>query len=209
MKEWIRDIAIAVIIAVLILQFVKPTIVKESSMEPTFYENHYVFLSRQAYNLFGDPERGDIVVFDSDLPLDENTTKKLIKRIIGLPGDHVVVKDGCVYINEELLSEPYIKDGVTNGSVDLVVPEGQLFCMGDNRLVSLDSRDERVGCVNQDRIVGKAVFRLYPFKLIGPASGWTEKSELAREIAGDVPENTSDAIIGGADEPTSITLGGE
>ena len=205
MKEWIRDIVIAILVAVAILQFIKPTIVKESSMEPTLYENHYIFLSRQAYTLFGDPQRGDIVVFDSSIPLDENTTKKLIKRIIGLPGDHVLIEDGCVYINDQLLNEPYTKDGVTSGYVDLVVPEGQLFCMGDNRLVSVDSRDTRVGCVDKDLIVGKAVFRLYPFKLIGPASGWVDKASLARELAGDSP-TTSDDIIGGADEPTTIVL---
>ncbi len=208
MKEWIRDIVIAILVAVAILQFIKPTIVKESSMEPTLYENHYIFLSRQAYNLFGDPQRGDIIVFDSDLPLDNGQTKKLIKRVIGLPGEHVLIQDGCVYIDEQLLTEPYIKDGTTSGYVDIVVPEGKLFCMGDNRLVSIDSRDERVGCVDEDRIVGKAVFRLYPFKLFGPASGWVDNAGKARELAGDTPVVAND-IIGGADEPTSILLGGE
>ncbi len=177
MKEWIRDIAIAVIIAGIILCFIKPTIVKESSMEPTLYENHYIFLSKQSYTLLGEPKREDIIVFNSDLTLENGKHKKLIKRIIGLSGDHVVITAGQVYINDQLLKEDYIKDGITNGEVDLVVPEGEFFCMGDNRLVSVDSRDERVGCISGSRIVGKAVFRLYPFNKIGASSKWVEQSK--------------------------------
>lgn len=187
LKEWVRDIAIAILIAVLILQFIKPTIVKESSMEPTLYENHYIFLSKQAYTLFGDPERGDIVVFHSDLTRADGAEKLLIKRVIGLPGDTVSILDGKVYINGEEYEEPYIKDGYTNGYIEgLVVPSGYLFCMGDNRLVSIDSRDDRVGCIEKSRIVGKAVFRLAPFSLIGPASGWIDDRKEAAELAGDI-----------------------
>ena len=186
LKEWIRDIAIAIVIAVLILQFIKPTIVKESSMEPTLYENHYIFLSKQAYTLFGDPERGDIVVFHSDLTRADGAEKLLIKRVVGLPGDVISIVDGKVYINGEEYEEPYIKDGYTNGYIEgLVVPSGYLFCMGDNRLVSIDSRDDRVGCIEESRIVGKAVFRLAPFSLIGPAGGWIDDRKEAAKLAGD------------------------
>lgn len=185
-KEWVRDIAIAILIAVLILQFIKPTIVKESSMEPTLYENHYIFLSKQAYTLFGDPQRGDIVVFHSDLTRADGAEKLLIKRVIGLPGDEISIMNGKVYINGEEYEEEYIKDGYTNGDIEgMVVPEGSLFCMGDNRLVSIDSRDNRVGCIEEARIVGKAVFRLAPFGLIGPASKWVGERKEAAKIAGD------------------------
>jgi len=164
MKEWLRDIAIAIIIAVLILQFIKPTIVKETSMLPTLKSNDYIFMSQQAYTLFGDPERGDIVVFHSDLKTGDGKEKLLIKRIIGLPGDTISIIDGIVYLNGEVYEEDYIMDGYTTGHIEeLVVPEGHLFCMGDNRNVSIDSRDSRVGCVPMEYIVGKAVFRLYPF----------------------------------------------
>ena len=186
LKEWIRDIAIAIVIAVLILQFIKPTIVNESSMEPTLYENHYIFLSKQAYTLFGDPQRGDIVVFHSDLTRADGAEKLLIKRVIGLPGDVISIMDGKVYIDGEELEEEYIKDGYTNGYIEnLTVPAGYLFCMGDNRLVSIDSRDDRVGCIEESRIVGKAVFRLSPFSLIGPASKWVDDRKEAAEVAGD------------------------
>lgn len=186
-KEWIRDILIAVVIAVLILQFIKPTIVKESSMEPTLYENHYIFLSKQAYTLFGEPKRGDIVVFHSGLTALNGGEKLLIKRVIGLPGDTIAIMDGKVYLNGEVYKEAYIKDGTTNGYIEpYTVPEGQLFCMGDNRLVSVDSRDYRVGCVDIDSIVGKAVFRLAPLKLIGSAGDWVDDSKEAARIAGDL-----------------------
>ena len=111
MKEWIRDLGIALIVGLIIIQFIKPTIVKEHSMEPTLEENNYIFLSKQAYTLFGDPERGDIVVFHSDLRTVDDKEKMLVKRIIGLPGDTVMITNGEVYINGEVLTEDYTKDG--------------------------------------------------------------------------------------------------
>ena len=167
-KEIIKDVLIALAIALVIIQIVRPTVVKESSMEPTLYENNYVFLAKQAYT-FGEPERGDIIVFKSDLENEDSNGKKLlIKRIIGLPGDTVKVEDNKVYLNGELLNEPYIKDqNDVPGEVEIKVPEGQVFVMGDNRRVSLDSRSEKVGCVNIDDIVGKAFFRLFPIQDAG------------------------------------------
>lgn len=164
---WIKDIVIAIIIAALVIQFIKPTIVKESSMEPTLYANNYLFLSKQAYTLFSEPKRGDIVVFHTDLTTADGKEKLLIKRVIGLPGDEVAISEGQVYINGEAIEEPYLKDGFTPGYVEpVVVPEDSLFVMGDNRVVSIDSRSETVGCVKISEIVGKAVLRLYPFDQI-------------------------------------------
>ncbi|MDD4377043.1 MAG: signal peptidase I [Eubacteriales bacterium] len=165
MKEWIKDILIALVIAIIVVQFIKPTIVKESSMQPNFYENDYLFLSKQSYT-FSEPERGDVIVFHSDLKQDNGKEKLLIKRIIGLPGDEIDIKDGQVYINGELFEEDYIKEDYTWGEIsDLVVPEGQLFVMGDNRRVSRDSRE--LGCIKEDDVVGKAVIRVYPFSEFG------------------------------------------
>lgn len=172
MKEWIKDIVIALVIALIVVQFIKPTIVKESSMEPNFYANDYLFVSKQAYSFNHEVERGDVIVFKSDLdreePGKEGEKKLLIKRVIGLPGDTVTVKDGEVYLNGMQLEESYIKEGTTSGEVDeFVVPEGEYFVMGDNRRVSIDSRDLRVGAVDGDRIVGKVVLRVYPFNKFG------------------------------------------
>ena len=166
MKGLIKEILIAVVIAFIIMQFIKPTIVKESSMQPNLYENNYILLNKQAYN-FGEPERGDIVVFHTGLKQVNGKEKMLIKRVIGLPGETIKVTEGKVYINDEELVEDYIKDGYTDGWIDnLTIPEGELFVMGDNRLVSIDSRAEDVGCVEIDQVLGKAFVRLYPFNEI-------------------------------------------
>lgn len=171
--DWIKDIVIAIIIAILVLQFIRPTIVKQSSMEPTFYEGHYLILSKQAYGLFGgEPQPGEIVVFKSDL-LDEHGRKKLlIKRVIGVPGDTIEIKNGEVYRNGNLLEEDYLaEDCITmaefSDEAKYKVPKGEYFLMGDHREVSVDSRSEEVGYIEKDRIVGKVVLRLYPFDQIG------------------------------------------
>jgi len=167
MKGWIKDIVIAALVALLIMTFIKPTIVKESSMQPTLYANNYIFLSKQAY-LFSEPQRGDIVVFHSDLTTADGHEKLLIKRIIGLPGDKITISEGEVYINDTMLEEPYINGNETKGFIDgLTILDNEVFVMGDNRGVSTDSRDTRVGTVPISIIVGKAFFRLYPFDSIG------------------------------------------
>lgn len=168
MKEWIKDIAIAVVIALIIVQFIKPTIVKESSMEPNFYNNDYLFVSKQAY-LFNEPNRGDVVVFESSLLRENGDKKLLIKRVVGLPGEHLQIIDEKIYIDGQMLDETYTMDGTTYGyGVDVIIPEGQYFCMGDNRDVSIDSRDPEVGCVDIEQFVGKVIFRLFPFGKFGP-----------------------------------------
>ena len=93
LKEWIRDILIALAIAGLILVFFKPIVVKQESMQPTFYSDDYVMVSRQAYNIFGDVERGDVIIFESDLTDTSGNSKILIKRVIGLPGDTIEIKE--------------------------------------------------------------------------------------------------------------------
>ena len=167
LKEWIKDIAIAFIIAILLLQFIKPTIVREHSMENTLFANDYLFVGKMHYKLFGDYERGDIVVFRSSLSTETGGKKLLIKRIIALPGETISISGGVVYIDGEPLEEDYTKDGYTQGDMyPVTVPEGSLFCMGDNRQNSADSRDSRIGFVDQDTVVGKAVIRLFPFSKI-------------------------------------------
>lgn len=164
--EWVKTIGLSIILALIITSVVKPTVVKGISMNPTLVENDYLIIYKLAYKS-EIPKFKDIVVFESDLKQENGKEKDLVKRIIGVPGDHIVVKDGEVYLNEKQLSESYINDGYTDGQVDLVVPKGKVFAMGDNRLNSMDSRSQEVGLVDMDDILGKVVVRLYPFNKVG------------------------------------------
>jgi signal peptidase I len=166
---WIRDIAIAVAIAIVIMQFIKPTIVKEHSMEDTLFPNDYIFLNKQAYSFGGEPKPGDIVVFHSDLESADGTLKNLIKRVIAVEGDTVEIHDGIVYVNGKALKESYTKDGYTDGQMpEITVPENDLFLLGDNRQSSRDSRDPSVGFIPENKLIGKAIFRMFPFSGFGP-----------------------------------------
>ena len=165
--EWIRDIIIALLIAGTILLFFKPIVVKQESMQPTFYSNDYVIVSRQAYNLFGDVERGDVIVFKSDLVDENGEQKHLIKRVIAVGGDTIEIRDGYVYLNGEMLDEPYAaEEGISGEMGSVTVEEGKMFVMGDNRRVSQDSRSPELGQVEESSIVGKVVLRIYPFDSI-------------------------------------------
>jgi len=164
--EWIKTIVISLIIALVITTFMKPTIVKHYSMQPTLQENDFLIINRLLYKQ-GNPERGDIIVFESNQMDNNGDQKLLIKRIIALPGEELEIRGGQVYINEELLQEPYLEDDYTHGNIHQVIPPNTLFVMGDHRNNSLDSRNEDLGLVDFDDIVGKAFVRLYPFSEIG------------------------------------------
>ena len=170
MKEamgWVRDIVIAIIIAAIILFFFKPIIIQQESMQPTFYSNDYVVVSKQSYSIFGDIERGDVIVFRSSL-LDENGDQKsLIKRVIGLPGDTIEIKNGYVILNGVTIQEDYLAEqGVSGEMEQITVDEGKVFVMGDNRAVSQDSRSPEVGQVDPDTVIGKVVLRIFPLDSI-------------------------------------------
>lgn len=169
MKEFIKDLIIAIIIVAAITFVIKPTIVKESSMEPTLFENNYLIINKLSYFHKPHPGYGDIIVFKSDLDKTDGTGKKLlIKRVIGVEGDTMTITDGQVYRNGELLEEAYVNGQETFADegmdiVDMEIGEDQVFVMGDNRQVSLDSRSPEVGTISEESVVGKAVVRLFPF----------------------------------------------
>jgi signal peptidase I len=166
MKEFIKDLCVAAIIVVVIMQFYEPTRVFGISMQPSFYEKDYLVLSKEAYAR-ETPQRGDVIVFKSQLRTIDGKKELLIKRVIGLPGDTVEVRDGNVYINGAIQDDSYTEDHYTNGTMKIKVPKDEYFCMGDNRLHSTDSRFSEVGLVKFDKIKGKVIFRIYPFNKMG------------------------------------------
>lgn len=189
-KEWIGVIVTAVIIAAVVVQFIRPTRVDGDSMYSTLENNDYLIINTMKYR-FSEPEKGDIIIFDTDTPLDpamdmstdsrnilkkgidfvlsdDSRTKDLVKRVIAEGGDRVQISDGKVWVNEELIEEPYLDPGMTTeGEIDVIVPENTFFVMGDNRTVSLDSRYAEVGFISKDKIMGEVMFRLLPVSSIG------------------------------------------
>lgn len=200
--EWAYCIVIAVVLALLIRYYVgTPTIVKQSSMYPTFKTNERLLLNRIYRTTKQTPQRGEVVTFESpslsyvepeEADLNNPTAKyenepqgwflkfiynvleinktSYIKRVIALPGEHLQIQDGKVYINGEELKEDYLAENVETNStegafIDIVVPEGTVFVMGDNREHSSDSR--RFGCIPFEKIESKVWLRFWPFDRFG------------------------------------------
>lgn len=167
-KEWTKAMVTAIAVALIVIQFVMPTMVYGISMEPNFQGGDFILVNKQAYTNGSQPEKGDVIVFESRQKDENGKEKKLIKRVIAVAGETVSVDEGKVYINGQELNDEYTKDGITNGEVaPVVVPEGSVFCLGDNRLHSTDSRFLEVGFVREETIQGKVFFRLYPFDKFG------------------------------------------
>ncbi|MBU5307390.1 signal peptidase I [Clostridioides mangenotii] len=166
--EWIKVIITALILAFVITRFIIPSRVQGESMFPTLHENDYLIVNRMTYK-FREPEMKDIIVFKSDILQENGKSKKdLVKRVIAVEGDHIKIQDSNVYVNGKLLDEKvYIHDNYTSGDIDMTVPKGKIFAMGDNRERSLDSRAQEVGLVDEDSVIGKVMVRLYPFNQIG------------------------------------------
>jgi len=126
------------------------------SMEPTLHNGEFVIVNKLSYR-FSEPEIGDVIVFRYP----RNPREEYIKRVIGLPGDRVVITNGQVSINGQPLDEPYIAS-VPRYNSDWVVPENSLFVLGDNRNNSSDSHDW--GPVPMGNVIGKALFVYWPPK---------------------------------------------
>lgn len=198
--EWIYCIVIAIFLALLIKFFLgTPTVVKQYSMYPTYKPNDRLILNRlerskmpkrgdvvtfeaPSKNIYGPGE------YDLNNPvakyayqpsnifnkftyyvLEINKTS-YIKRVIAIEGDKVEIKDGKVYINNELLPEKYLAEGVKTEATgvfnNFIVPKGYIFLMGDNRSGSMDCRN--FGCIPVEKIESKVVFRFWPFNTMGP-----------------------------------------
>lgn len=145
--------------------FIFNAVIPTSSMERTINPNDRVIGLKSAY-WFSGVERGDIVIFNS-----AEEGRYLVKRVIGLPGDEIEIKGGCVYVNNEKLDEDYLKQqGVTDGGTvkePFTVPDDCYFMLGDNRLNSLDARYWNNKFISKKSIIAKVIFRYYPFDSAG------------------------------------------
>ena len=160
MAEWIKAMLVALMTALVLTQAViVNALVPSESMEDTINTGDRVIGLRPAYALHG-PERGDIVIFK--YPDDE--TQLYVKRVIGLPGDEVLIRNGLVYVNGSStpLDEPYAKGSGTGDFGPYNVPAEHYFVLGDNRDHSWDSRYWTNTYVSDQQLLGEAVLRIYP-----------------------------------------------
>ena len=163
--SWLQIIVAAVVIALVLNNFViANSRVPTGSMENTIMSRSRVIGSRLAY-LKDDPQRGDIVIFH--YPDDESIY--YVKRVIGLPGETVMIEDGKVYINgsDTPLDEPYLAEPMEGSYGPYTVPEGCYFMLGDNRNNSRDARFWENKYVKKDKIIAKVLFCYYPISRFG------------------------------------------
>lgn len=153
--------------ALIVTSIFQPSWVQGSSMYPTVEDQSLVLMNKVSY-LIEEPEVGDIVVFKSHVYTDSGEGKLLIKRVVGIEGDRISIVDGKLLRNGETISEDYINLPEQHDNMEeIVVEEGKLFVLGDNRGVSLDSRNVVVGQVDIQSILGKVDLRLLPIEEIG------------------------------------------
>lgn len=167
MKAFLRDtlvtIVLTIVIFILIQATVQVSIVNGSSMEPDLRDGQRIVVNKAVY-LLHQPHRGDIIIFH---PPQNSGTTPFIKRVIGLPGDTIEIKQGRVYINGSPLEEPYIKDAPAYTLVKKNVSGDSYFVLGDNRNNTSDSHIW--GTVPRPNIIGKAWLTIWPPDSWGPA----------------------------------------
>ena len=162
-RYWLRDLILSLLLAFIVIVFLyQPVQVEGTSMMPRLENHERIFINKFVYR-FESIQRGDIVVFW--YPLDP--TKSYIKRVVGLPGETVSIKEGRVYVNGEVLREPYVPPAYTDHQnyPPTVVEANHYFVLGDHRESSNDSRVW--GTVNRDFIYGKAAFVYWPLDQLG------------------------------------------
>lgn len=162
-KEFIIDLikllVVVVVILFLMIYIVSVTQVVGNSMYSTLKDGDVLILNKFKYRFF-DIKRGDIISLEND------DTKYLIKRVIGLPGDSIYIKDNTLYINGEVYIENYLEEGLVYDDFELtslgyqVIPDDMYFVLGDNRADSVDSRE--IGLISKDDVIGKISFRIWP-----------------------------------------------
>lgn len=152
---------------VIYLFILTPNQVKGASMEPTFQSGDYILTSRVTYKMRS-YHRGDVIVFKAP----RNPDIEYIKRIIGLPGDKIMIENGNIFVNDKLLQENYIaartnlwESGFAKEGSLITIPDNEIFVMGDNRPRSSDSRE--FGPVSADSVIGNVFYRYFPSSKVG------------------------------------------
>ena len=186
LKGWVLAAGVAFVLVMLLNTkvFALPQ-VEQDSMQNTLFEGQRLFLDKLSYN-FHEPRKGDVIVFlenkvesgffsgfkiyltdMADVFKDEKINDRLVKRVIGVPGDVINIKNSCVYVNGEKLEEEYAKGGTFTREIafPVKVPKGKLFVLGDNREVSRDSRE--FGFIEFKNVEGKVRLKVWPFKEAG------------------------------------------
>ncbi|HJR44143.1 MAG TPA: signal peptidase I [Actinomycetota bacterium] len=188
-RSFLRELPVLIVVAFVVALLIKSFLLQafyipSASMEPTLVEGDRVLVEKLSYRLNG-PERGDVVVFEKDLviptaaPQDESwwdgildsfrglfgfptgTEQDFIKRVMAVGGDTIEGRDGRVYVNDELVEEPYLMEGQQTSTFGPAeIPEGKIFVMGDNRNNSDDSRN--FGPIEADAVVGHAFLLIWP-----------------------------------------------
>lgn len=184
--SWIITILLALVVVLICnSKVMAKRVVEQSSMENTLFNEEHILINRFSYN-FRTPSHGEIITFLEDEEIgsiiddsvelinnivskdeDRDLKSRLVKRVIGIEGDEIDIKDGYVYVNGEKLEETYVKGTTLTEEIQfpLVVGEDKLFVLGDNREVSSDSR--AFGLIDCNQVEGKAFFRVYPLDKMG------------------------------------------
>lgn len=160
MRSTISSLLVVAAIAVLVSMLFLPVLrVTGTSMTPTMQNDELIICSKRS-----NFKQGDIVAFYYN-------NRILLKRVIGVAGDYIDIKeDGTVYVNGNKLDEPYVNElafGECDIELPYQVPDNRIFVMGDHRSVSVDSRSTTVGCIADEYVIGKVIFRIWPFESIG------------------------------------------
>ncbi len=206
-KTLVRELVETGLLALLVFLSVRASFqnfkVDGISMQPTLEDGQFLIVNKLVYsevnldklsnfvpfvdpgsdprrNVFHGPERGDIIVLRSPSKPDID----LIKRVIGLPGDTVEIRDGHVYINDQLLIEPYITQPWSDNKPKVTLPADQYYVLGDNRSNSADSRSQQVGLVHKDLIIGKAMLSYWPRNKFGLAPNGSPTLEQKPVLSG-------------------------
>jgi len=163
---WVAQIAAVIFLAYFIIYYcIEKTDVIGSSMENTLLSNEPIIINKFSYRV-SEPKRFDVIVFKQS---GKEHSFYNIKRIIGLPGETILIKDGKIFINDEIVEDTIIVEEMINyglASEEIILEDNEYFVLGDNRNNSEDSRFASIGNITRDEIVGKAAVRLSPFNFI-------------------------------------------